>query len=229
MSNVQGKAWDGKLFKRVLSYTKPYKSVLFWAIACTVVLSILSPLRVEVINRMVSDYIEVKDLSGLKLFAFIVVGLLVLETFLSFFDSYLASLLGQNVVRDLRSKLFSHVTKLRLKFFDEHPIGMLVTRAVSDMETVSQIFSQGLLSIIGDILKLLGALAFMLYTNWVLTLVVLIPIPILLIATNIFKRSIKKSFQDVRKEVSALNTFVQERITGMALVKVFGREKQIRI
>ncbi|MCB9197518.1 MAG: ABC transporter ATP-binding protein [Flavobacteriales bacterium] len=226
MSNVQGKAWDGKLFKRVLSYTKPYKSVLFWAIACTVVLSILSPLRVEVINRMVSDYIEVKDLSGLKLFAFIVVGLLVLETFLSFFDSYLASLLGQNVVRDLRSKLFSHVTKLRLKFFDEHPIGMLVTRAVSDMETVSQIFSQGLLSIIGDILKLLGALAFMLYTNWVLTLVVLIPIPILLIATNIFKRSIKKSFQDVRKEVSALNTFVQERITGMALVKVFGREKQ---
>lgn len=226
MSNVQGKAWDGKLFKRVLSYTRPYLNILIWAIACTIVLSVLSPLRVEFIKRMVSDYIEVGDLGGLQFFAIVVMALLVVETVLSFFDSYLANLLGQNVVKDLRTKLFSHITKLRLKFFDNHPIGMLVTRAVSDMETVSQIFSQGLLSIIGDILKLVGALAFMFYTNWVLTLVVLIPIPILLIATNIFKKSIKKSFQDVRKEVAALNTFVQERITGMALVKVFGRQRQ---
>lgn len=226
MSKVQGKAWDGSLFRRILGYTKPYRKIFSLAIACTVILAFLSPYRVSMIKTMVSDYIEAKDLGGLQLYAFIVAGILLVETVLSFFDSYLANLLGQSVVKDLRVKLFSHITKLRLKFFDNNPIGMLVTRAVSDMETVAQIFSQGLLSIIGDILKLIGALIFMFSMNWELTLIVLIPIPLLIIATNIFKKAIKKSFQDVRKEVSALNTFVQERITGMALVKVFGREKQ---
>ncbi len=226
MSKVQGKAWDGKLFKRVFSYTKPYRKILYGALVCTLILSVLSPLRVELIKRMVTDFIVNSDIPGLTLFAIIVFVALIFETILQFFDAYLANILGQYVIKDLRVELFAHITKLRLKFFDKNPIGMLVTRAVSDMETISQIFSQGLISIIGDILKLIGVLAFMFWTNWQLTLFVLIPIPILLIATNIFKKAIKKSFQDVRTSVSSLNTFVQERITGMALVKVFGREER---
>ncbi len=226
MSNVQGKAWDGKLFKRVFSYTKPYQSIFYGALLCTVVLAVLSPYRVEMIRGLINDYVPNKDADGLFYGILLVIAVLIVETCLQFFDAYLANILGQHVIKDLRVQLFAHITKLRLKFFDKNPIGMLVTRAVSDMETISQIFSQGLISIIGDILKLIGALTFMFITNWQLTLFVLIPIPILLIATNIFKKAIKKSFQEVRTSISALNTFVQERVTGMALVKVFGREKR---
>lgn len=226
MSNVQGKAWDGKLFKRVFSYTKPYQSIFYGALACTIVLAVLSPYRVEMIRGLINDYVPNKDADGLFYGILLVIVVLLTETFLQFFDAYLANILGQHVIKDLRVQLFAHITRLRLKFFDKNPIGMLVTRAVSDMETISQIFSQGLISIIGDILKLIGALTFMFFTNWQLTLFVLIPIPILLIATNIFKKAIKKSFQEVRTSISSLNTFVQERVTGMALVKVFGREKR---
>jgi ATP-binding cassette subfamily B protein len=181
---------------------------------------------VELIRQLIDVYVPKKDTDGLFFGILIVIGALVIETILQFYDAYLANILGQYVIKDLRVQLFSHITKLRLKFFDKNPIGMLVTRAVSDMETISQIFTQGLISIIGDILKLMGALAFMFWTNWQLTLFVLIPIPILFIATSMFKKAIKKSFQDVRSSVAAMNTFVQERVTGMALVKVFGREKR---
>ncbi len=226
MSDVQGKAWDGKLFKRVFSYSKPYRSIFYGALACTIVLAVLSPARVKLIKYIITDFLPSKDVDGLFYGILIVVGILLVETLLQFYDVYLANTLGQYVIKDLRVQLFAHITKLRLKFFDKNPIGMLVTRAVSDMETIAQIFSQGLISIIGDILKLIVALAFMFWTNWELTFFVLIPIPVLLIATNIFKKAIKKSFQDVRTSISSLNTFVQERVTGMALVKVFGREKR---
>ncbi len=226
MSKEQGRTWDTSLFKRVFKFTKPYKGLLYGTLALIGVLAFLGPIRVALIGYMVTNYIEAKDLSGLQNFTFIVIGILLVETVFSFMSTYFSNKLGQSVVKDLRNKLFGHITKLRLKFFDNNPIGMLVTRAVSDMETVAQIFSQGFLSIVGDILVLIFALVMMLIINWQLTLVVLIPIPILIIATNIFKKAIKKAFQDVRKEVSALNTFVQERITGMALVKVFGREER---
>lgn len=226
MSKVQGKAWDTSLFKRVFKFTKPYRGLLYGTLAIIGFLAILSPVRVALIGYMVGNYVEAKDLGGLQTYTIIVVSMLLVETVLGFLVSFLSNKLGQSVVKDLRDKLFGHITKLRLKFFDHHPIGMLVTRAVSDMETVAQIFSQGFLSIVGDILILVFALTMMMVINWKLALIVLIPIPILIVATNIFKKAIKKSFQDVRKEVAALNTFVQERITGMALVKMFGREKR---
>ncbi|CAG5079975.1 ABC transporter ATP-binding protein [Parvicella tangerina] len=226
MSKEQGRTWDTSLFKRVFSFTKPYGGLLAIILTIITVLAILGPLRIALIDHMVHHFIEAKDLAGLRTFALIIVGILLGETFLNFATTYLSQKLGQSIVKDLRNQLFSHITKLRLKFFDKNPIGMLVTRAVSDMETVAQIFSQGFLSIIGDILVLVFALTMMFVINWQLAFIVLIPIPLLIIATNIFKKAIKKSFQDVRKEVSALNTFVQERITGMALVKVFGRSKR---
>lgn len=226
MSKVQGKTWDTSLFKRVFGYTKMYRPLLIGTLSIILLLAILGPVRVSLIDYMVHHFIEDKDLGGLQLFALIVVGILVIETVLSFMTTYFSQKLGQSIVKDLRNQLFSHITKLRLKFFDRNPIGMLVTRAVSDMETIAQIFSQGMLSIIGDILVLVFALTMMFIINWQLTFIILIPVPILIIATNVFKKAIKRSFQDVRKEVGALNTFVQERITGMSLVKVFGREKR---
>jgi ATP-binding cassette subfamily B multidrug efflux pump len=224
MSSDKGKAWDFKLFSRIFQYSKPYFNLVILAFVITVVLSFLGPLRPYFIGQMIEQFIAKKDADGLLFMTIVVLVLLIIETFIQFFDAYITNVLGQKVIKDLRVQLFAHITKLRLKYFDNHPIGLLVTRAVSDMETIAQVFTDGFISIAGDILKLIVVLAFMFYTNWQLTLVVIIPIPLLIIATNIFKRSIKKSFQDVRTQVGALNTFVQERITGMYLVKVFNRE-----
>jgi ATP-binding cassette, subfamily B, multidrug efflux pump len=224
MSQSGGKAWDFNLFRRIFGYARPYMRLVFLALFTTLLLSVLGPLRPYFIGSMIEDYIAVKDADGLLFITLLVLVLLVIETFIQFYDAYITNVLGQNVIKDLRVQLFEHITKLRLKYFDNNPIGLLVTRAVSDMETIAQVFTDGFISIAGDILKLIVILGFMFYTNWQLTFVVIIPIPLLLVATNIFKRSIKKSFQEVRTQVGALNTFVQERITGMALVKVFNRE-----
>ncbi len=225
MSEVNGKAWDGKVLKRVFSYTKPYKTKVVVILVAIMVLAWLSPFRVSLIGDLVTDYIQKGDAEGLLMMTLVIIGLLLVEVVIQFVEVYLTNIIGQNVIKDLRVNLFSHITKLRLKYFDNNPIGMLVTRSVSDMETITQIFTQGLFSIFGDILKLTITLGFMLFLNWQLTLLVILPIPILIFATKIFKNAIKKSFQDVRVQVSELNTFVQERITGMSLVKIFNREK----
>lgn len=226
MDDVTGKAWDSKLFWRILSYSSPYRKLLFTGLFLTVFLAVLSPLRPYIIGIMVGDYVRLGQEDNLFFGALLVVGLLILESFGQFRLSYLANDLGQRVIRDVRKELFKHIVYLKLKYFDQHPIGMLVTRAVSDIETIAEIFSQGILVIIGDLLKLLGVLVFMFIMNWELTLIVLIPIPLLIFSTNIFKRVIKKSFQDVRSQVGRLNSFVQEHITGMSVVQIFNREKK---
>lgn len=153
------------------------------------------------------------------------VGLLVIEALLQFADSYFSSWVGQSVVKDIRTNLFGHISKLRLKYFDNTPIGTLVTRVVSDIETIGDIFSEGLIVIIGDLLKLVVIIVVMFITNVKLTLISLSTIPVLLVATYIFKNAIKAAFQDVRTQVARLNTFVQEHITGMSIVQVFNREE----
>lgn len=225
MSEVTGKAWDKSIFRRVLRYARPYKGLLYTALALTVILAFVTSIRPFIMGSMVGKYIVSGDEKSLLFWTGVVVGLLFLETIFTFLHTYLAQMLGQYVVKDLRVDLFNHISKLRLKYFDTNPIGMLVTRSVSDIETVADVFSQGILTIFGDLLKLLAVLIFMLVINWKLTLIVVIPIPILLIATNIFKKAIKKAFQDVRTQVSKLNTFVQERLTGINIVKIFDREK----
>ena len=155
----------------------------------------------------------------------LLVALLILESLMQYFYIYWANWLGQSVIRDLRMQVYNHILNLKQKYFDNTPIGTLVTRVVSDIETIADIFSQGLLVIIGDILKLLVVLAIMFATDWRLTLFSLASIPILLVATYWFKSSIKSAFQEVRTQVSALNTFVQERIVGMRVVQLFNREK----
>jgi len=226
MDDVTGKAWDNKLFWRILNYSFPYRKLLITGLSLTVFLAFLSPLRPYIIGIMVGDYVRLGQEQNLFLGALLVIALLILESFGQFKLTYLANDLGQRVIRDIRKELFKHITYLKLKYFDQNPIGMLVTRAISDIETIAEIFSQGILVILGDLLKLLGVLVFMFVMNWELTLIVLIPIPLLIISTNIFKRVIKKSFQDVRSQVGRLNSFVQEHITGMSIVQIFNREKK---
>jgi len=225
MSEVTGKAWDGKLFSRIMSYARPYRILMVGAIALTVLLAIVTSARPFIFGHMVGSCIENPDAEGLLYWTLVLILLLVSEAIGQFFHTYVGHLIGQNVIKDLRVELFDHITRLRLKYFDTNPLGMLVTRAVSDIETVADVFAQGLLTIFGDLLKLAGVLVWMFYLNWELALMVIIPIPILLIATNIFKKAIKKSFQQVRTQVSKLNTFVQEHITGINIVKIFGREE----
>lgn len=218
------KNWDSKLFRRIMRVSKPHIHLLIYGLLLTFSLAFLSPLRPYIIGKLVGEYVRLSNEVSLFYGALLVVAILVVESLMLIAVSYLSSDLGQRVVKDLRDQLFRHITKLRLRYFDQKPIGMLVTRSVSDMETIAEIFSQGILVIAGDLLKLTGVLCFMIYINWKLTLIVLIPIPILLISTRIFKNAIKTSFQEVRKQISGLNSFVQEHITGMNIVQIFSRE-----
>ena len=224
MRNNPKKNWDSKLFRRIMRVSKPHIHLLIYGLFLTFSLAFLSPMRPYIIGKLVGEYVRLSDEESLFYGALLVVAILIVESLMLIAVSYLSSDLGQRVVKDLRDQLFRHITKLRLRYFDQKPIGMLVTRSVSDMETIAEIFSQGILVIAGDLLKLTGVLCFMIHINWKLTLIVLIPIPILLISTRIFKNAIKTSFHEVRKQISGLNSFVQEHITGMNIVQIFSRE-----
>ncbi len=219
-----GKAIDFKLLKRVITFTRPYQKVLYLSMFFSILLSFLSPIRPFLINYAVDNYIIIPDAGQLKFICVVLLSILVLEAIVQFLYIYLATWLGQNVIQDLRAKTYQHILKLKMTYFDNTPIGSLVTRTVSDIETISDIFSQGLFVIIGELLKLIVVVCMMFYTDWRLALISLLAIPILLVATAWFKRNIKSAFQEVRREVSNINTFVQEHIVGMNLVQIFNRE-----
>ncbi len=224
-ASVSGEAFDVKLFSRVLKFVAPYR-MMFWLTAVlTIAAAFLAPVKPMLIGQTIDEYVVHPDKEGLLNWTLIIVGLLVLESLLQFFQTYYANLLGQSVTIDLRDKLFSHVSRFKLGYFDKTPIGTLVTRVISDIETIGEIFSQGLLIIIGDILKLVVVIGYMFYVDWKLTLLSIASIPLLLVATNMFKNAIKKAFTDVRAQVAKLNAFVQEHVTGMYIVQIFNREE----
>ncbi len=225
-SNVSGRAFDLHLLRRVFSYARPVKGTFYVAMVLTIILAFLGPLRPYLINIMVDQHIEGKDPNGLYYWTMVVIGILFLEAIVQFYQTYLANWLGQRIVKDIRIELYDKIANFRTSYFDNTAIGRLVTRAVSDMETIANIFSQGVLIIMGDILKLVAVVLAMFIISWKFSLLVLLPIPLLIYATRIFRNAIKKAFQDVRKQVSRLNTFVQERITGMNIVQAFDREEQ---
>jgi len=225
-SSVSGKAFDMGLFMRVMKYVNPYKTLFVFTGFLVLLSAAISPLRPWLIQYALDQSIIIPNPDLLELMTLVIIGMLVLEALVQFAQTYLANWLGQSVIRDLRIDVYNKISHFRLKYFDQTPIGTLVTRAVSDIETISDIFSEGVLTILGEIIKLTVVIAFMLVLNWKLTLIVLIPIPLLLWATNIFKNYIKLAFQDVRNEVAKLNAFVQEHITGMFIVQIFNREKQ---
>ena len=225
MSSVNGKTFDIPLLKRVMKYVRPYRITFLSTAVFAIALAFLSPARPMLIQYAFDNYILTPDMEMLFQITLLLVALLLVESLMQYFYIYWANWLGQSVIRDLRMQVYNHILNLKQKYFDKTPIGTLVTRVVSDIETIADIFSQGLLVIIGDILKLLVVLAVMFATDWRLTLFSLASIPILLVATYWFKSSIKSAFQEVRTQVSALNTFVQERIVGMRIVQLFNREK----
>lgn len=211
---------------RVLKLVHPYKTLFYTTVFLVILLAVLAPLRPWLIQYTVDGPISSGDLDGLLKFTLLMTGALLLESVFRYAFSYLSVWLGQQAVHDLRLKLYKHLLGKRLRFFDKTPIGTLTTRTVSDIETIAEVFSQGLLTIVGDVLQLLAVLAVMLYTDWKLTLVSLSVLPLLLYSTYIFKEKVRLSFQDVRNQVARLNAFLQERITGMHIVQLFSREAE---
>lgn len=216
---------DTRIFVKLLKSAVPYRFLFVSALILTILYAAASSVRPLLIGKLVSNFVgDGYEPNALLNWTIFLIVLLFLEAILQFLSSYLSSVLGQRIIRDLRKRLFEHVVGFRRKFFDKTPIGSLVTRVVSDIEAMAEVFSQGVLSILGDVFMLIGVLVLMLMANWQLTLVMLIPFPILFMATRIFARAMKQSFMLERQEVNRLNTFVQERITGMAIVQLFNRQ-----
>jgi len=221
------KIFNLSIFKRLVSYAKPYKRLVILSFLTTITLSLVSPLRPALIGKMVDNYIvKTPNENALLLWTFIIAGILLLEGILFFGRAYWSNLLAQNIIKDMRRKLFKKIISFKMKYFDKTPVGALVTRVVSDLEAITDVFSSGLIEIIGNIISLVFILILMFYSNWQLSLMTLIPIPLLLITTKIFARAMKNSFQLERKQVTKLNTFVQERINGMSLVQLFNRQEK---
>tara|TARA_B100000795_G_scaffold168825_1_gene127231 strand:+ start:1402 stop:3165 length:1764 start_codon:yes stop_codon:yes gene_type:complete len=218
-------AFDFKLFKRLLEFTKAYRLVFYFVAFTAVILSGLAILRPYFLERAIDESIIPRDPSGLIYFIVIMIGVLVLEVLFQFSFIFYANWLGQHIIKDLRISLFGLMMRFKMKYFDTSSVGRLTTRAVNDIETISSIFSQGLFMIIADLLKMTAIATFMLYQSWRLSLIVFVILPVILIATRLFQRAMKVAFEEVRSQVANLNSFVQERITGMKIVQVFAREQ----
>lgn len=217
---------DAQVLKKLYQFVKPYQARFYFLVFLTIAMALLAPTRPYFIQIAIDDYVAVGDREGLLNIIYLLLGLLLLQSLVQFAHTYLSGWIGQVIIKDIRIKLYRHLLKMRLKFFDNTPIGRLVTRNVSDVETLADVFSEGLAAIIGDLLQLVTILAVMFYVDWKLTLVSLSTLPLLIISTYIFKEKIKVAFNDVRNAVSNLNSFLQEHITGMNIVQIFNREKR---
>ncbi|QNJ96817.1 ABC transporter ATP-binding protein [Constantimarinum furrinae] len=219
-----GRAFDFKLFRRLLKFTNAYKWTFYFVAFAAIVMSGLAVLRPYLLQEAIDKSIVPKDTDSLLFYIIAMVVVLVLEVVFQFAFIFYANWLGQSVIKDIRVKLFKLMLSFRMKYFDTSAVGRLTTRAVNDIETISSIFSQGLFMIISDLLKMLVIVAFMLYTSWELSLIVFAILPLILYATRVFQRAMKAAFEEVRNQVANLNSFVQERITGMKIVQIFTRE-----
>lgn len=225
MATGTGNAFDINLFKRLLRYTNPYKWTFYLVAVAAVLLSFFAVARPYLLQITIDESIVPKDNDNLVYYITLMFIALFLEVIFQFLFIYFANWLGQEVIRDLRVNLFKHMLQFKMKYFDKSAVGRLVTRAVSDIETIASIFSEGLFVIASDLLKMLVVLGFMFYNSWQLTLLVLTVLPFILYATRVFQKKMKIAFEEVRNQVANLNTFVQERITGMKIVQLFTREK----
>ncbi|OZV67922.1 ABC transporter ATP-binding protein [Winogradskyella aurantia] len=224
MAEKEKKIFDVSLFKRLLQYIQPYRTVFIVSLFCVIGLSLFGALRPYVLQQAIDTQIAQKKYDGFVIYIVIMLVLLLVEVFSQLLFIYYASWLGQSVVRDIRVKLFKHMLKFKMTYFDKSSVGVLITRAVTDMERIADIFGEGLFMIFSDILKMLVVAGFMLYMNWKLSLVVFTTLPLIIFATKIFQKYMKRAFEDVRTEVSNLNSFVQERVTGMKILQLFTRE-----
>lgn len=221
-----GNLVDFQVLKRLFEFAKPYMLQFRLLVFLTIFLAILTPIRPYIVQRAIDEYVPAGDYDGLVLMTTILVFHIILLAVVQYSHTYLSGWVGQVIIKDVRVKLYKHLLKLKLKFFDKTPIGRLVTRNVSDIETLSNVFSEGIAALIGDLLQLVFLMGFMLYLDWRLTLVSLSTLPLLIFSTYIFKEKIKVTFNQVRNAVSNLNSFVQEHVTGMNIVQIFNAEKR---
>ena len=222
--STKKKIFDVSLFKRLLHYIKPYRGVFIISLFCVIGLAAFGALRPYVLQQAIDTQIAKKQYDGFVLYVVAMLVLLILEVISQLLFIYYASWLGQSVVKDVRVKLFRHILKFKMTYFDKSSVGVLITRAVTDMERIADIFGEGLFMIFSDILKMVVVAGVMFYMNWKLALIVFTTLPIIVIATKIFQKYMKRAFEDVRTEVSNLNSFVQERVTGMKILQLFTRE-----
>ncbi|MBD3581441.1 ABC transporter ATP-binding protein [Flavobacterium selenitireducens] len=222
---MKAKAFDTRLFSRILQYTKPYRARFYGVVVSAILLSIFAALRPYLLKSTVDDYVARHDGQGLLFYVGLMGIVLMLEVFSQFYFVYWANWLGQDIIKDIRNKLFRHLLSFRMKYYDNAPVGQLVTRSVSDIEQIARIFSQGLFMIISDMLKMIAVLIFMFAMNWKLAWIAVLAMPVLVYVTRIFQRKMQLAFEEVRTQVAAMNTFVQERVTGMKIVQLFNRER----
>ena len=225
MADTTGKTFDLTIFLRLMSFAKRYKLNFFIATLSTILLAVVSLLNPYLIKETVDQYITEKDSQGLMYNIMLMFGVVLLETLLRFTYIYFANWVGQHIIRDIRAKIFRHILEFKMSYFDTNAVGKLVTRVVSDIETIAAFFSTGVFTIISDILQMFAIAALMFYFNWKLAFIALSVLPILIYATRVFQQAIKATFQEVRNQVANLNGFVQERVTGMKIVQLFNREK----
>ena len=224
MEKIKGKIFDVKLFTKLLVFVKPYNITFYGVLTSAILISLLSTLTPYLLKVVVDDYLLLKNYDGMQSIILIMIAVLFLEVLFMFLFTYYANWLGQKVIKNLRVKVFNKILRFKMSFFDKNAVGRLVTRTVNDIETIASIFSQGLFMIIADILKMVTVLTVMTIINLELTIVVVSIFPILIYATRIFQKSMKVAFESVRKEVANLNSFVQERISGVKIVQIFNRE-----
>ncbi len=220
-----GNAFDFRLFKRLLGFSKPYKSTFYGVFITAILLAASSALRPILLKETINNPILNKNAEGVVFYISLMLLVLLFEVIFQFLFIYFSNWLGQSIIKDIRVLLFQKMMRFKMQYFDTNPVGKLVTNAVSDIEKIADVFSQGFFLIIGDLLKMTVVMAVMLYTNVKLSLYVFILLPFIIIAIKVFQRAMKGAFKEVRKQVSVLNTFVQERVTGMKIVQLFVQEK----
>ena len=225
MSENSGKAFDMQIFSRLMSFAKRYRLYFFIAASSTILLALFSILTPYILIDTVDEYMISKDKAGLLHYSLLMLGILLIEVLLQFVFIYYANWVGQHIIRDMRAHIFRHILKFKMSYFDTNSVGKLVTRVVSDIETIAAFFSNGVFTILSDILKMLAVAIIMLLLDWKLALITMSVLPILVYATKVFQVAIKATFQEVRNQVANLNGFVQERVTGMKIVQLFNREQ----
>ncbi len=225
MEKVKGKIFNLKLFTKLLIFVKPYNITFYGVMSSAILISLLSTLTPYLLKVIVDDYLLLRNYEGMKSIILIMIAVLFLEVIFMFLFTYYANWLGQKVIKNLRVKVFEKILKFKMSFFDKNAVGRLVTRTVNDIETIASIFSNGLFMIIADILKMVTVLTVMTIINLELTIVVVSIFPVLIYATRVFQKSMKVAFETVRREVANLNSFVQERISGVKIVQIFNREQ----
>ncbi|MBC6995886.1 ABC transporter ATP-binding protein [Neolewinella lacunae] len=222
------KKFDLSLFRRVLALALPYRNLALVAILLAVLLAPLAIARPRIVQKIVDEFVFVGDIEGMTFWAAIVFGVIVLEAICRYAFIYISNWLGQSIIRDFRVRVFNHINSLKLSYFDKTPIGTSTTRTINDIQSINSIFTEGVITIMADLISIVAVLAVMINTSWRLTLICLTTMPFLVLASYIFKEAVKKSYQSVRTQIQKMNAFLQERITGMRIVQIFNAEEQER-